>query len=639
MTGRVGTIRMAIVASIATVLALHLAAQQSGAPTENSQLVIHTESRQVAVDAVVRGKDGKTVSGLGPADFRVWVDGKPLPASDLSVVSGAPAAGESQQYLAFLFQVGNTDAGKAIVQAVSDFAGAYARPGLYMAVAKCIIQIQILQNFTSSASRIQRGAGEVLGPKDPAYIPSTITVITSRGVNPQGAAGSGASARFPPADASAAPGVFNPLMIQTMTKSPLADAIAALADGMMSIRGRKSLVVLSASTVQDSQLSTMIRSCNRANVAVYSSNSSLKSLISQSGGRLLSGSLTDDLSSIVDDEDRRYVLGFRPANAREGSCHTVRVAALREGLDVQARKGYCVTEAPDPLAGKVAGKELDAKLAAPVHGSAVASMELADFYAQPGIALVNLAMDIDLSKIQFAKLDGKQHAELSLVAQAYGPDGTVASRFSDEAPFDFATAQEADAFRGKPYHYSHQFRLPGGAYNIKVAFSAGERISGNAESPLKVEAWDGKRLTLSGIALSAEARKVQDLASDLDPSLIEGRKDLIANSVQVTPSADNKFHRSAPCYGYVEVYDPALGVENPPALNLKIRVLDRATRAAVQSGSLNASDCIRAGSAIAPVLINVPLASIPPGAYTLEVTAASPSGASAVRTADFEVVE
>jgi hypothetical protein len=360
-------------------------------------------------------------------------------------------------------------------------------------------------------------------------------------------------------------------------------------------------------------------------------------LAEETGGRWITNNLIRELSGVVDDQEKRYVLGFKPVESPDGSCHSLRVRTTRGGLEVRTRDAYCNTKAPDLLAGKVAGKALEARAAGPSAGNAAASMELPYFYSSPGIALVDLAMELDLASLKFAKLNGKQRADVDLVALAYGTDGEVAGRFSDTVPLDFETAQEVEAFRKQPYRYERQFRLPSGRYNVRLAFGSGDRNFGKVEAPIAIDAWDGHRLALSGIALASDARKVSDLTSDLDPSLLEGHKQLIAKSVEIYGSGSNRFRRPAPCFGYLEIYDSLLAGPVPPTFGLEIRILDR-TGAQKEAGTLDAADFIRPGNPVVPVRLNVPLASLPPGSYVLEVKALrSPGKDSVVRTVAFSV--
>ena len=483
------------------------------------------------------------------------------------------------QYLAFLFDGSGVAPGSRVAaeadarQDVAKFAAAYASPKRYMAVLNFSGDLSITQNFTPMADRVERAAG------DTSRVARGISVepAKNRDLNEAFDATAGPDVGIiRDSGSSQRPGAASTDRLPAPSSNPLSllEVIGSVANSMSAIRGRKFLVVLSASrsslTTAPTELyaAAVARACNGANVAVYATNGALQYLAEETGGRWITKSLISELGEIVDEQEKRYVLGFTPVESPDGSCHSLRVQTTRGGLDVRARNAYCNVKAPDLLAGKTEGKTLESRATSADAGNLAASVELPYFYSSPGVAVVDLAMDMDLANLKFAKQGGKQHAELNLVALAYRTDGQVAGRFSDTVPLDFETAQEAEAFRKRPYRYEHQFDLPSGRYTIRVAFSSGDQTFGKVEGPLTIEPWDGKQLGLSGIALAGEAHKVSDLTSDLDASLLEGHKDLIAKSNQIVPSGSNRLRRSGQCVAYVEIYDALLAGPNPPTLAL-----------------------------------------------------------------------
>jgi hypothetical protein len=483
--------------------------------------------------------------------------------------------------------------------------------------------LSIAQNFTAATERVQRAARDVSNVADSA-----------------------SSMHYPPS-----PG-----------RLPADYAILAIADSMAAINGRKSVVVLSALPASGfyKPPESLARACNKAKVAVYTTNPAYKSLAEATGGRWIGKNLVRELGEIVDDREKGYVLGFKPVESLDGSCHSLEIRVLitntycanggsgcaqvrtpRDDVQVQARDAYCNVKAPDLLAGTVEGKSLEARATDPAAGNASASVELPYFYGSPGIALADLAMEMDVTGLKFTKQkNGKLHAELDLMGLAYGTDGAVAGRFSDAVPLDFDTPEEAELARKRPYHYERQFRLPSGKYNVRVAFGSSGRCFGKVEAPLMIDPWDGRRLALSGIALASDAPKVLDLTSHLDPSLLEGHKDLVARSREISPSGSNTFRGSALCFAYLEIHDALLAGPDPPTYGVAVRVLDRRTGEQKATGSLDAADYIRPGNPVAPVLIDVPIASLPRGSYVLEVKAShSPGNDSVVRIAEFQIVE
>jgi hypothetical protein len=178
--------------------------------------------------------------------------------------------------------------------------------------------------------------------------------------------------------------------------------------------------------------------------------------------------------------------------------------------------------------------------------------------------------------------------------------------------------------------------LPSGKYNVRVAFGSGGESLGKVEAPLTIDAWDGRSLALSGIALSRNARKASDLAAELDPSLLESNKPLIARSLEIMPSGDNRCRSTEPCFGYLELYDSEMASPNSRAPRLSIKVLDRQSKRALKSGELDIASFVRPASSSVPFILPVPVQQLSGGAYTLEIRASSGTR-SAFRSVEFEV--
>jgi VWFA-related protein len=598
----------------------------------------------VLVDVVVRDKKG-AAGALGAADFRLWEDGKERPIAGISTEETS-AETPRGDYLVFLFDSSEGSAADRVAklaaarQEVAKFAGAYASPNRYMAVVNFDDGLSIAQNLTARTERIQQAAVAAAAhsgssSQDSVRLQSTTSAIGDASNDSGQFAGrtilkNSATGEITIVGQGGYGAYLYPL--------PVLDAIAALADSMAAIRGRKSLIVIGSAqstfTGTPEQHEAARLACNRANVGLYATDAVLKDVAESTGGQLIAGDLVRGLSGIVDEQAKRYTLSFTPAESPDGSCHALRVEATRGGLETHARSSYCNQKPPDLLAGRSNEKSLEEHAAgAPAKNARIA---MPYFYSAPGAAVVHLAMELDLSALKFASRNGKQHADLDVVALVYGAGGELAAKFSDTAQIDLDASEDVKAFRSRPYHYDRQIDVPFGKYNVRVAFGSGGESLGKVEAPLTIDAWDGHTLALSGIALSREARKATDLALELDPSLLEGHKPLIARSLEIAPSGDNRCRSAEPCFGYLELYDAALAGPNSRAPRLSIRVLDRQTNRELQSGDLDLSSFVRPGSSSAPVIVQVPVRALPAGAYTLEIRASSETG-SAVRTVDFEV--
>ena len=605
---------------------------ERGAPP----LVIRTEARLVLVDVVVRDKKG-AAGGLSAADFRLWEDGKERPIAGLSTAEISNAT-PRVDYLVFLFDYSEGSAADGVAKLraarldVAKFAGAYASPNRYMAVVNFGGRLSVAQNLTARAERIQQAAVAATPlsvdssrdrPPVSQSLPSVIGDASYSG-DP--------NMRIDPL--ASCPRCFGGDWI----KLPILDVITGFADSMGVIRGRKSLIVIGpgqeTAPGEPKQYEAARLACNRANVGLYATNPALKSVVQATGGRVIAGDLVRGLSEIADEQAKRYTLSFKPIESPDGSCHALRVETTRGGLEARARSSYCNQRPPDLLAGRPNAKSLEEHAAG--ASAKNARIALPFFYSAPGAAVVHLAMELDLANLKFANRNGKQHADLDVVALVYGAGGELAAKFSDTVQIDLDTSAEVKAFRNRPYHYDRQIDVPFGKYNVRVAFGSGAESLGKVEAPLTIDAWDGRSLALSGIALSREARKAEGLALELDPSVLEGHKPLIARSLEIAPSGDNRFRNTELCFGYLELYDPALASPNSRAPRLGIRVLERQTKREMQSGDLDLTSYVRSGNPSVPVIFQVPVRALPVGVYTLEVRTLWETR-SAVRTVDFGV--
>lgn len=349
--------------------------------------------------------------------------------------------------------------------------------------------------------------------------------------------------------------------------------------------------------------------------------------------------LLGGLEKIGKEQNEYYILGYAPAESPEGSCHTLKVKVDRGGSSVRARSGYCNVKPVDVLRGDPAEKDLEAHVTGSGAGNVTASMQLPFFYTSPNTARVIMAMDVPSDSIKFEKEKKKFHSVINVLGIAYRPDGGVAARFSDAVKLDLDNKKELEAFHEHPFHYENQFEVASGQYTLKVAFSAGGESFGKLEAPLAIDPYDGKQFTLSALALSKDLRRVGDAETGIDAELLEGRRTLVVEGMQVTPAAVYRFSKSGPGVIYAEIYEPGLATNSPPMVGVELRVLDRKTGEQKQdTGVMNVATLIRAGNPVIPVGLKLPLDKLASGAYRAELKALDSSGKTApLRMADFDV--
>jgi VWFA-related protein len=327
--------------------------------------------------------------------------------------------------------------------------------------------------------------------------------------------------------------------------------------------------------------------------------------------------LLGGLQRIGNEQTEFYILGYTPPDTPVGSCHTLKVKLERSGTNVRARSGYCNENVVNPLEGKPLEKQLEARAAGAQSGSIPGNMQAPYFYTAPNVARVNLAMDIPSESLQFNKDKGKYHANINILGIAYKPDGTIGARFSDTLNLDMEK-DELKEFTKLPYHYENQFDAAPGTYKLTIVLSAGADSFGKFESPLQIEPFDGKQLSLSGLALANSMLAIGQISNGLDSVLLEDRTPLVVKGMQIKPSGTNRFKKADNVVLYTEVYEPLLTSEKPPVMGIGYEIDDRTTgKKMFSTGTVRLDDFVQKGSPIVPVGLKVPVKDLPAGSYRL----------------------
>ncbi len=352
--------------------------------------------------------------------------------------------------------------------------------------------------------------------------------------------------------------------------------------------------------------------------------------------------LLGGLQKIASEQNEFYLLGYVPPDSPEGSCHSLKVKMNRGGMNVRARSGYCVARATNPLEGTSVEKQLESRAQDSTQGAAKASIQTPFFYSAPNVAKVNIALDIPGESFHFEKEKGKYHANLNVLGIAYKPDGTIGAKFSDQVKLDLEKDEMKELLKG-PYHYSNQFDAAPGNYKMTVVLNSGGDAYSKTETPLKIEEYDGKRLSLGSAMISNSLRRMDEIASsaDLDAALLEDRSPLVVQGNEVRPIALNQFKKTDRVVLYSEIYEPLLLTENPPKVVFGYNIIDKATNTQVMTtGSYGTEQFIHKGSPVIPVGLLVKVSELKPGKYQLVLMAIDAAGQHAEnRFTDFEVVE
>ena len=376
--------------------------------------------------------------------------------------------------------------------------------------------------------------------------------------------------------------------------------------------------------------------------SVATSQQVLAALAEGTGGFTIfnTNDLLGGLEKIGREQNEFYVLGYAPPDTPEGSCHTLKVKMNEGGLHVRSRSGYCNVKAANVLEGKPLEKQLEAHATGSQAGSIHGVLEDPYFYTGPNTARVNLAMEIPSDSFQFNKEKGKYHASLNVLGIAYRTDGTIGAKFSDTVNLDLEK-EEWKEFTKLPYQYENQFDAMPGDYKLTVVLSTGGDAFGKFESPLSIDAYDGKQFTLGGVALTNSPKRLNDIPESLDSVLLEDRTPLVVKGMQIIPSPTNRFKHTDNVVVYSEIYEPLLTSDKPPVVAMGYTILDRASDQKIFStGAVRVDEFIQKGNPVVPIGMKVKVDDLKPGSYRLVLQAVDSAKNNAPnRMVDFNISE
>ena len=190
-----------------------------------------------------------------------------------------------------------------------------------------------------------------------------------------------------------------------------------------------------------------------------------------------------------------------------------------------------------------------------------------------------------------------------------------------------------------PTRYETQVDLPAGDYHLEVLLNDGWNF-GRAEMPLSIEAYDGKQLALSSVALCKSLRSAAVAAKEAGQANFAPQySPLVSKDILFTPTGEMSFAKGEPLFAYFEVYEPQLA-ENPALpVSVHLRILDSNTGKPIEDfAPIDAAAYRQAGSSMLHIGRKVPIDQLPTGNYRLEVQATTSMGRStAWQRTNFEV--
>ena len=331
--------------------------------------------RLVTIDLIATDARGRSVDDLKPADFDVREDGAPLTlVSARQLRAAAP-----------------TDA--AVGQAGGDERQAAASDGSRL-VAIFLDEYHVDE---ANAARVREAVGRFvdreLVPNDLLFVMKPLdSLFAIRLTRDRTAAHAvidsfiGRKADYTPRNAYERDYIAGtPPRIDAARNQVALSAINALAVHLGSLADRRKTLVVVAEGVGGSErhrgleylptLDTIVRSANRANVAIYpfdpseppavAPGSTLTRLADETTGAAIAANPDGALHRAAADASAYYLLSFRTTHADDGKFRALQVRVKRNGVSVRTRKGYWTASPDEALRAALIAKANEPKKVVP----------------------------------------------------------------------------------------------------------------------------------------------------------------------------------------------------------------------------------------------------------------------------------
>ncbi len=623
----------------------------------------------VRIDVVVTDKDNRVLRGLGIDDFLLYEDDIPqdidtiqlvgpegTPASPHETVapadrqaSVAPSPYDSDpairrpNLIIMLLDYATTDfeSQHLVEQASVKYVRESLRPGDYIAIFALGSAFRCLQDFTNNRDALiaaldrrdisgrAAAAGGVEGPSLSGAGEEALAAMgttTPAGGSPQER---GAAMQAEGSDnaqlmfADRIQGAFRRMgsfLAERETRSVLR-AVAAIAQGVGGIEGRKTLILFSQGFVvggrMERDFEKTIGIANRANVAIYGIDSQGLMPRATSGELVPSGQLssisaatgprrkqpsggeslfdrarevgsdqrdtalrhisvatggfairnTNDLHIGMQriDEDIRsyYLIGYRPKNQQwDGGFRSIRLEARRPGATVRARSGYRAVPPGMEMVTQEEFQLLRAVESLRIAATLPTFLRLDTFPARSSDQTVLVTLDIPSSALQFEQVEQNGSTErqcrLEIIGLIRNEQGDVVDKFGSPVTLHLTPGEYEVLSRGS-VSFSNQLALPPGAYRFEALVRDGIAGKvGRAQNSLRVPSPTAE-LALSTIVLGKSVEK--------------GRGDSgvpLEDGTRLLPVAQRIFRDGDPLVFYFQIHNFVIPSSKTPELSVSV---------------------------------------------------------------------
>src|SRR3984957_16450079 len=361
-----------------------------------------------------------------------------------------------------------------------------------------------------------------------------------------------------------------------------------------------------------------------ARSSFHDTQDTIYTLAADTGGKALldSNDLTLGIKAVQTDISSYYVLGYYSANpAQDGKYRhvTVKVASLAESAKLDYRRGY--------YAGKVWGKMNSSDKERQLEDA----LTLDDPFTQ-----LPLAMEVDYFQTGRDKyfvpitvrlagsaldLSPKSTTDLDFIGQIRDPRGKMLGGIRDEIKLKL-TDENAAQLAQRHVEYDTGVTLPPGDYNLR--FLARENQNGKMGTfEMKFTVPDlSKQSTSVRMSSVVWGNHCGPLSASIGNAGGSSKKllnehPLVDNGEKLIPDITRVFRKNQKLYVYFEVYDP--GTIASPSVSAELTMF-RGKSKSFESAPVRVTKPKSGRPNTLAFEFQMPLANIPPGQYTCQVS-------------------
>jgi VWFA-related protein len=625
--------------------------------------VVRVKSNLVNIDVIVKDKKGKYVSDLKAEDFVITENGlpqkieffdAPLSKTDtakpgVTVVeaptTSTPPATAPRNYISLVLDSQTTDLSnlKQVREGAIRYVNEQLTSGDVVAILSLTNSLRMLQPFTQDKSKLI-AALENLGTSgdsknsESREIAETIAklrdslnsapAVPASGITTN--AGGSAAAQAMLASTVLQQYIRMRTMLSLQQARPVLAALAALAEGLRPIPGKKTLVLFSQGFVTpevlDWQVQSTIDIANRANVAIYIIDSAglraaapasgalvpsaplsgaaspnqesriravggetvfdnvrqegqtreydvLFRLSGDTGGKFIKGNndIGQGLERINQEIQARYTLAYRSSNQNfDGTFRKVKIEVRRPDIQIISRSGYYAIPPEEIVLLSPADKKLLAGFnEAQANPGLPVFVSLSAFRGRNGLYIVPLAIEVPPSAVKFERKNNKESLQLEVLGVIKATPDRMLSKLGGNFAVNLSTSDYNEILNNNIF-YRQDLQLTSGDYTIDLIVQDKQsgKISARREHIVLPE--PDAEFATTPVVLS----RYVEPASQLPPTPADSPNVFVYGKQLIRPSAALKFRDSDNLIMFQNVYNAANSTEmGKPLVRVSVRLM------------------------------------------------------------------